>query len=96
MVKYLKKKRLYQIAKSLIIEDIPLCNDFTYRFRGGCEWLEGGKFKISSQCFGGWIRIEYCNFDEIKEDYVVSYEIFSNKKDDKYLYHSVNGAIIDI
>lgn len=37
--KYLKKKKLYAIAKSLIKEEIPLCKDCNYSFYRGSERL---------------------------------------------------------
>lgn len=95
MVKYLKKKRLYQIAKTLIKEEIPLCKDFDYRFFDGAEWLERGEYKISSQFGGNWIKIVYRRYDELKDDYSISYEIYSEKKGNSYLYHSINGEVVD-
>lgn len=34
MVKYLKKRKLYAIAKSLIKEELPSCKDCKYTFIG--------------------------------------------------------------
>lgn len=91
MVRYLKKKKLYAIAKSLIKEKLPLCKDCKYTFYRGSEWLVGGSYKISSLGCGAWIHISRCRFDEETDDFVYEEEIYSDFWDGKYHYHSING-----
>ena len=57
MVRYLKKKKLYAIAKSLIKEELPLCKDCKYTFYRGSEWLVGDSYKVSSLACDAWIHI---------------------------------------
>lgn len=91
MVRYLKKKKLYEIAKSLIKEELPLCKDCKYTFYRGSEWLVCDSYKISSLACGAWIHINLCRFDEETDDFVYEEEIYSNFWDGKYHYHSING-----
>ena len=64
--RYLKKRKLYILVKSLINEEIPLCKDFEYSFYQGSEWITGGNYRISSMSCGYWIRIRRSHFDEKK------------------------------
>lgn len=96
MVRYLKKKKLYAIAKSLIKEEIPLCKDCDYSFYHGSEWLIGGSYKISSLACGAWVHIDRCRFDEEKDDFVREEEIYSDFWDGKYHYHSINGEPVEM
>lgn len=96
MVRYLKKRKLYAIAKSLIKEELPLCKEFEYSFYQGSEWITGGSYRISSMSGGNWIRIRRCRFDEEKDDFVYENETYSNFGDGKYHYHSINGKIVEM
>lgn len=85
-VKYLKKRKLYERAKLLIKESLPLCKEFNYRFYRGCEVICGGGYEIHSQRCGDWIKIVHTQYDEETDDYIFSEQIFANFKDRKYLY----------
>lgn len=95
MVKYLKKKKLYELLKKLTEEgqEIPLCKYFRYRYFHGCERLEGDGYQISSMGCGMWVQIEQITFDEdnagndvchVKRDTFSKYD----KTTGQYNYHS--------
>ena len=96
MVKYLKKRKLYAIAKSLIKEELPSCKDCKYTFYRGLEWITGGSYKISSLACGAWIHINRCRFDEETDDFVYEEEIYADFWDGKYHYHSINGKPVEM
>lgn len=94
--RYLKKRKLYTLAKSLIKEEIPLCKYFEYSFYQGSEWITGGNYRISSMSCGNWIRIRRSRFDEEKDDFVYDNETYSGFWDGKYHYHSINGKLVEM
>lgn len=96
MVRYLKKKKLYAIAKSLIKEELPLCKDCQYSFSGGVEWLVCDNYKIATLAYGAWVHIERYRFDEEKDDFVRDDEIYSDFWEGKYHYHSINGEPVEM
>ena len=96
MMKYLKKRKLYAIAKSLIQEELPLCREFEYTFYQGYEWIKCGIYRISSKSGGDWIRIRRRRFDEETGDFVYDNEIYSNFGDGKYHCHSINGKVVEL
>ena len=50
-VEYLKKTKLYELAKTLM-PDIPSMRNCEYRFYRGSEWL---KWLSGEECEDGWI-----------------------------------------
>ncbi len=94
--KYLKKKKLYVIAKSLIKEEIPPCKDCNYSFYRGSERLSCGNYKLSSLACGAWVHIERWYFDEKTQDFAYDEEIFSELWDGRYHYHSINGEPVEM
>lgn len=57
---YLKKARLYQLAKSLVSgDDFPKMKSMDYFFYHGSERLEGFGYKVSVLQGGRWICIEH-------------------------------------
>lgn len=93
-VRYLKKKKLYEIAKSLIKAELPLSRNCEYSFYGGRECLVCGDYTISSLDCGSWMQIKQSLFDEEKDAFVVNTEIYSGFSDGKYHYHSINGNLV--
>ena len=96
MVRYLKKRKLYAIAKSLIKEELPLCKDCEYTFNKGSEWITGGSYRISSMFGGDWIRIRRSQFDEGKNDFVYDNETYFGFWDGKYHFHCINGKLVEM
>lgn len=73
-MKYLKKTKLYELAKKYIGDDMPKIKDCNYDFYSGSEMLcFTGKesyayYQVGSQDCGGWINIVKKNDSMIVDD----------------------------
>ena len=95
MVKYLKKKALYKLASDMLSENLPPCKEFEYRFYHGTEWMDCGGYHVCSQWGGNWIRITRNTYKEDEHGNDINNEdVFSEKRDGKYHYHSHNGKMV--
>lgn len=60
-VSYLKKTKMYEIAKSLGLHDMPKLKDCNYSFSHGAEWLTFSNseyyVKLSVLFAGAWIKL---------------------------------------
>lgn len=94
MVRYLKKKKLYELAKSLLggKSDFPSSRSFSYSFYHGNERLEGCGYQIISMSCGYWICIK--TLDE-NGDFCFRNEVFSDFFDGTYHYHSIDGVPVE-
>lgn len=100
-VKYLKKKKFYDLAKELLKDvKLPIMKECEYKFFRGAEWLSFAcdenyhHYNICSQCGGAWIHIEEYGYESSFSDaeYVLlNSEIFSQPVNGKYTYHSIKG-----
>lgn len=97
MVKYLKKKKMYELVAQLLKDKkLPLMKACEYKFYQGVENLsftgigeDYHWYKVSSQLCGGWIQIE--EFGYRGEDIVTfRTDIYAELKDGAYQYHSVS------
>lgn len=94
MIQYLKKKKIYAIARELVTGEMPLCKEFDYKHYHGVEWLITNSIRVSAQCSGQWIRIERNEYDEQTDESKVINEIFSNFKNGTYQFHSIDGKVV--
>lgn len=94
LIQYLKKKKLYAIARELVTGEMPLCKEFDYKHYHGVEWLITNSIRVSAQCSGQWIRIERNEYDEQTDESKVINEIFSNFKNGTYQFHSIDGKVV--
>ncbi len=85
-VKYLKKKELYQRAKMLIDDVLPLCKDFSYCFFRGVEIITGGGYEIHSMYGGNWLRLVHIEYDETDDLWHFKEQIFAHYQYGKYTY----------
>lgn len=74
-MKYLKKRKLYSLAASMLSYDgFPICAHCSYRFHGGFEWLtfstSDRHVTFSVMNCGSWIRVV-----EKQDDCVVRNEV---------------------
>lgn len=77
---YLKKKALYEIAKSQC-RNVPLLKDCSYSFFRGSEWLtfnssNGNSVKVYACDCGETVRLTEYFFDELLERDVVVVDYF--------------------
>ena len=90
---YLKKSRLYQLAKSLVsCNDFPMMKIMDYFFYHGSERLEGFGYKVSAQQGGRWICIEH---EDESADGILhrTSDIYANPDvNGHYRYHSHSPA----
>lgn len=102
MVKYLKKKKLYELVEKLLKDKkLPLMKECQYRFYHGVEWLsfvgvgdDENWYKVASQCNGNWINIEEFGYiDEESEPVVIRSDIYADLQNGVYKYHSANQYV---
>lgn len=97
-MEYLKKKKLYELAKELLKDkEIPLMKDCEYKFGRGSEWLRFSgvgddchSYKINSQSAGKWVCIEESAFSDYEcEMVVIRSDTYAERKNGEYTHHSV-------
>lgn len=104
-MKYLKKKKMYELAKIFIGDKVPIMKECGYKFYSGYETLSFNiyqesedriiSYEFTSLSLGKWIHIEAVD-DSL---YVVEISNYGNKyKDpihpDSYGYASSNGKVL--
>lgn len=71
-MKYLKKKKMHEIAKNVYGKRMPAMKNCSYKYCGGAEWLEfsisysnNDDFivKLGSLCAGAWLHLVERDFD---------------------------------
>lgn len=90
-VSYLKKSKMYAVAKSLGFSDMSKMKDCTYKFYRGAEWLTfdclEGYGKLSSQCGGNWFHFVIKSYDD---DRVVREKVFVKEDLEKGFYDDLS------
>lgn len=90
-VVYLKKKKMYEMLKSLVNTNLNIMKNTTYRFYRGSEWLECTSdgvehckmYKLYHE--GQFVSLDISQWDEEKENFV---EI------ERITYRMINGQLV--
>ena len=76
-ISYLKKKRMYEILKTIVDGNLTLIKNATYRFYRGSEWLECSSSDDSEQYRtfklyheGKFVSLDISQWDDKKENFV--------------------------
>lgn len=88
---YLKKKRMYEILKSLVSINLSMMKNATYRFYRGSEWLECTSddedcykhFKLYHE--GQFVSLDISQWDEEKDNFVET---------ERITYRMINGQLV--
>lgn len=90
---YLKKKKMYEMLKSLVTINLSMMKNATYRFYRGSEWLECTSddeecykhFKLYHE--GLFVSLDISQWDEEKDNFVET---------ERITYRMINGQLVKI
>lgn len=74
---YLKKRELYNRAKTCVKKTLPPISTLRYLNYKGTEWLENGKCKIMAQQGGDWFQVSLQYYDSNCDDIVRTCNTFT-------------------